>query len=103
MFGGGARNPIRVLTNVLGGLFDEDGRITIPGFYRDAIPLTAYERKELARLPFNRAAYRKFLGVPELFGERGFTPDEQRAAKRVFDTICRTLDCDAGVTVDEQP
>jgi acetylornithine deacetylase/succinyl-diaminopimelate desuccinylase-like protein len=33
VFGGGARNPIRVLTCILGGLFDDDGRITIPGFY----------------------------------------------------------------------
>ena len=33
VFGGGARNPIRVLTSILGGLFDDDGRITIPGFY----------------------------------------------------------------------
>jgi len=33
IFGGGARNPIRVLTQILGGLFDEDGHITIPGFY----------------------------------------------------------------------
>ena len=33
VFGGGARNPIRVLTNILGGLFDDNGHITIPGFY----------------------------------------------------------------------
>src|ERR1700738_4192070 len=33
IFGGGAQNPIRVLTRILGGLFDDDGRITIPGFY----------------------------------------------------------------------
>lgn len=35
-----------------------------------------------------------------ILGQSG--PDEQRAAKRVFDTICRTLDCDAGVTVEER-
>ena len=33
IFGGGAQNPIRVLTRILGGLFDDNGHITIPGFY----------------------------------------------------------------------
>ena len=31
VFGGGAQNPIRVLTRILGGLHDENGHITIPG------------------------------------------------------------------------
>ena len=33
IFGGGAQNPIRVLTRILGGLHDDNGHIMIPGFY----------------------------------------------------------------------
>src|SRR5207249_9008310 len=57
------------------------GRITIPGFYRDVVSLSAYERRQLARLPHNDAAFRKFLGVPALFGGKGYTSTERRAAR----------------------
>src|SRR5208283_3662654 len=51
------------------------------GFYQDVRPLSAYERKQFKRLPFKEGAYQKLLGVPKLFGERGFTPFEQRSAR----------------------
>lgn len=85
IFGGSVQNPATALCQLLAKVHDARGRIAIPGFYRNVIPLTRYERKELARLPFKRNAYRKFLGVPELFGERGFTPDEQRTARPTFE------------------
>ena len=66
IFGGSVQNPATALAQLLARVHDANGRITIPGFYQDVISLSAYERKELARLPFNRAAYRKFLGVPDL-------------------------------------
>jgi acetylornithine deacetylase/succinyl-diaminopimelate desuccinylase-like protein len=62
-------------------LRDKNGRVAVPGFYDDVVPLTAFERKQLARLPFNERAFQKFLGVPKLFGERGFTSNEQRSAR----------------------
>ena len=46
-------NPAHVLAALLAGLHDEDGRVTLPGFYDDVIPLSAEERDLLAKLPFD--------------------------------------------------
>lgn len=81
IFGGTVDNPAMALCQMLGKLRDKQGRVAVPGFYDDVEPLSAFERKQLARLPFNESQFRKFLGVPELFGERGFTPIEQRSAR----------------------
>ncbi len=85
IFGGTVDNPAMVLCQLLAKLRHENGRIAIPGFYDDVHPLSAYERKEMARLPFNERGYRKLLGVPRLFGERGYTPIEQRSARPTFE------------------
>ncbi len=85
IFGGSLQNPAMALSRLLATVHDGNGRIRIPGFYKNVVALTKFERKQLARLPFNRNKYRKFLGVPELFGERGFTPDEQRSARPTFE------------------
>jgi acetylornithine deacetylase/succinyl-diaminopimelate desuccinylase-like protein len=81
IFGGTVDNPAMVLCQMLGQLRDRRGRIAIPGFYDDVRPLSAYERKEFKRLPFKESEYRKLLGVSQLFGERGYTPIEQRSAR----------------------
>ena len=81
IFGGTVDNPAMALCQLLGKLRDANGRVTVPGFYEGVQPLSAYERKQFARLPFNERAYQKFLGVPKLFGERGYTPLEQRSAR----------------------
>ena len=85
IFGGSVDNPALALCQLLGKLRDKDGRVTVPGFYQGVQPLSAYERKQFARLPFKAAEYQKFLGVPKLFGERGFTPLEQRSARPTFE------------------
>jgi acetylornithine deacetylase/succinyl-diaminopimelate desuccinylase-like protein len=81
IFGGTVDNPAMALCQLLGQLRDKHGRVTIPGFYEGVQPLSAYERKQFGRLPFNPKEYKKFLGVPRLFGERGFTPLEQRSTR----------------------
>jgi acetylornithine deacetylase/succinyl-diaminopimelate desuccinylase-like protein len=81
IFGGTVDNPAMALSQLLAKLRDKNGRVAIPGFYDDVQPLSAYERKQFARLPFKAAQYAKFLGVPRLFGEKSFTPLEQRSAR----------------------
>lgn len=85
IFGGSLQNPAMALAQLLAQVHDAHGRVTIPGFYRGIPRLSDYERKLMARIPFNQNAYRKFLGVPELFGEKGFTPDERRTARPTFE------------------
>jgi acetylornithine deacetylase/succinyl-diaminopimelate desuccinylase-like protein len=84
-FGGAVDNPAMALSQLLAQLRDKNGRITIPGFYDDVAPLSAYERKEYARLPTTDAKLKKMIGVPQLFGERGFTANEQRSARPTFE------------------
>jgi len=85
IFGGSVENPAVALCRLLAKVHNQNGHIAIPGFYDGVAKLTAYERKQMARVPFKAGQYRKLLGVPQLFGERGFTPDEQRTARPTFE------------------
>ncbi|HEY9172493.1 MAG TPA: dipeptidase [Verrucomicrobiae bacterium] len=85
LFGGAVENPAMALCRLLAKVHDANGHVTIPGFYDGVAKLTAYERKQMARIPFNAAHFRRLVGVPQLFGERGFTPDEQRTARPTFE------------------
>ena len=81
IYGGTVDNPAFALCQILAQLRDKHGRVNIPGFYEGVAAGTAYERREAARLPMSAEQYRKFLGVPKLFGEHGFTFAEQRSAR----------------------
>jgi acetylornithine deacetylase/succinyl-diaminopimelate desuccinylase-like protein len=77
-YGGAVWNPLNALCHIVDGLRDaKTGKILIPGFYDDVRPLEAWERAEWAKLPFDEEAYRVDLGVPELFGEEGYTTRER--------------------------
>lgn len=81
VYGGTVNNPAMALCQLLAKLRDRNGRITIPGFYDDVAPLSRADRKEFARLPMSEGEYKKLVGVPKLFGERGYSYNEQRGAR----------------------
>jgi acetylornithine deacetylase/succinyl-diaminopimelate desuccinylase-like protein len=85
-FGGAVWNPLNALCHIVDRLRDaETGKILIPGFYDDVRPLEAWEREEFAKLPWDEAAYRSELGVPELFGEEGYSTRERTWARPTCD------------------
>lgn len=85
-FGGAVTNPLNALCQIVAQLRDaETGKVLIPGFYDDVLPLESWEREEFAKLPFDEAAYAKDLGVSEVFGEEGYTTRERTWARPTCD------------------
>jgi acetylornithine deacetylase/succinyl-diaminopimelate desuccinylase-like protein len=81
LFGGVVHNPAVALAELIAGMHDSKGRITLPGFYDSVRSLSAKEREEMARLPTDEAHYLEMTGVPALWGEAGFTPAERVGAR----------------------
>ncbi len=78
VFGGVIHNPAQVLTDLIAGMHDNVGRITLPGFYNSVIPLEDEERAELSRLPISDDFFIKNSGASLLWdGENGFSPVER--------------------------
>jgi acetylornithine deacetylase/succinyl-diaminopimelate desuccinylase-like protein len=85
IFGGAVENPAMALARLLARVHDANGHVTIPGFYDAVTPLSKYERAQNKKYPLTDAQLKKMLGVPQLFGERGFSPTEQRGARPTFE------------------
>ena len=86
-FGGAVKNPVNALCEMLAQVVDNDGRITIPGFYDDVLPIPAEERAMIAQIPFSQEAYNKAIDVDEVFGEAGYSTLERNSCRPSFD-IC---------------
>ena len=87
IFGGAVANPINVLCKMIAGITDNDGHITIPGFYDDVEEVSAREREMLAAVPYSEDKYRESLDVKALFGEKGYSTLERTAIRPTFD-VC---------------
>ncbi|MCF6277137.1 MAG: dipeptidase [Anaerolineales bacterium] len=85
LFGGVVRNPANELMKVIAGMKDENGRITLPGFYDRVRELDADERAELARLPMKDDFYLMQTGSSALWGEAGYTSVERAGARPTLD------------------
>src|SRR4051794_5860731 len=81
-FGGAVPNPLHAMAALLASLHDDEGRVTLPGFYDKVRPLTQRERDLMARVPFDE---KEWLAGPAASrvatGEEGFTTLERIGAR----------------------
>ena len=85
VYGGGVANPINTLCYMISSLMDENGRITIPGFYDKVVELTTEERAALNAAPFDEQQYKKDLGIGAVKGEAGYTTVERVGIRPTLD------------------
>jgi len=84
-YGGAVDNPANVLCSMIAKLKDEYGRVAIPGFYDDVLPLDEDEREEFKRIPHTDKEYCERLNIKETFGENAYTTLERTWARPTLD------------------
>jgi acetylornithine deacetylase/succinyl-diaminopimelate desuccinylase-like protein len=77
VYGGAVANPINVLAQMIADMQDEDGRVTLPGFYDDVKEMSAEERKAINDAPFSIENYKADLEIGDVLGEKGYTTLER--------------------------
>jgi len=85
LYGGAVANPINILCEMIGKMRDDKNHIAIPGFYDDVEILTAEERAEMAKAPFNLDEYKKALDLSDIDGEEGYTTNERNSIRPTID------------------
>ena len=85
VYGGAVANPINILTKLIADMQDEEGRITLPGFYDDVLEYSEAQRAEMAKAPFDLDHYKKELNIEEVKGEKGFSTIERVGIRPCLD------------------
>lgn len=85
IYGGAVANPINVLSKLIASLQDENGHITIPGFYDDVEDVSAEEREQMAKAPFSLNDYKAHLDIDAVQGEKGFSTLERTSIRPTLD------------------
>ncbi|MCZ7449676.1 M20/M25/M40 family metallo-hydrolase [Agrobacterium rhizogenes] len=69
-YGGAARNPNRILAEIIASLHDADGRVAIEGFYEDVAELPTNVKEQWRGLGFDDKAFLADVGLSLPSGER---------------------------------
>jgi acetylornithine deacetylase/succinyl-diaminopimelate desuccinylase-like protein len=77
LYGGAIQNPIHALAAILASMRSPEGKILVEGFYDDVSPLSATDRADIGRVPYDEESVRQKLDIDAFFGEPGYTTLER--------------------------
>ena len=81
-WGGSVHNPIQALCEIIARLHDENGAVSVPGFYDDVAAVTAQDRALLVKVePFMQAEWDSVVNAPALWGESEYSLPERLGAR----------------------
>lgn len=80
-YGGVFHNPAQALCEIISGMHDESGRITLPGYYDRVRLLEDNERQSFARINPKEISHLDEIGAPALWGEPEYSPIERIGAR----------------------
>lgn len=81
LFGGAVHNPAQALIELVAGMHDANGRVTLPGFYDKVRPISPEEHEDFKRLPVTDEVLLSLTKVPALWGEAEYLPTERTGAR----------------------
>jgi len=81
LYGNAARNPIHVLADIIAGLRDENGRVTLPGFYDGVRDVPDATRAAWKQIGLTDEATLGPVGLSVAAGEKGYSALEQAWAR----------------------
>lgn len=85
VYGGSVANPANILAKMIASLHDDEGKITVEGFYDKVVELKEVERDALESAPFELEAYKKDLNIDAVDGEKGYTVRERSTIRPSLD------------------
>lgn len=85
LYGGAVPNPINVLCKMIGDLIDDQGHITVDGFYDNVLVVSDADRKEMNKLKDDPEGYKRSIGLNDIQGEEGYTTLERASIRPTLD------------------
>jgi acetylornithine deacetylase/succinyl-diaminopimelate desuccinylase-like protein len=90
MFGGPVNNPVHVLAKIIADLHDEEGKVTLPGFYAGVPEIPDDIAEQWRALDFDEATWLGEIGLTRIGGEKG---------RGIFEQIWARPTCDVNGVV----